>query len=47
MENYSKDIKLETDSVTAVSVRVQIEKMGSKTVNVPVSSFQTVGARRI
>lgn len=44
LENYSKDIKLETDSVTAVSVRVQIEKMGSKTVNVPVSSFQTVGA---
>lgn len=42
-ENYSKTLKLESDAATAVSVKIQVEKVGTTTVNVPVSDFEIVG----
>lgn len=42
-ENYKKTLKLESGSATAVSVKIQIEKVGTTTVNVPVSDFTVVG----
>lgn len=42
-EHYKKALKLETGSATAVSVKIQIEKVGTTTVNVPVSNFNIVG----
>ena len=42
-EHYKKTLKLETESATAVSVKIQIEKIGTTTINVPVSDFQIIG----
>ena len=42
-ENYSRTLKLESGAATAVSVKVQIEKVGTTTVNVPVSDFEVIG----
>lgn len=42
-DNYKKTLKLESGSATAVSVKIQIEKVGTTTINVPVSNFNIVG----
>ena len=42
-DHYKKALKLESGSATAVSVRIQIEKVGTTTVSVPVSDFTIIG----
>lgn len=42
-ENYKKKLKLETGSATAVSVKIQVEKVGTTSVNYPVAGIQIEG----
>ena len=42
-DHYKKALKLESGSATAVSVKIQIEKVGTTTVSVPVSDFHIIG----
>lgn len=42
LDHYKKALKLENSSATAISVKIQIEKVGTKIVSVPVSDFNIV-----